>query len=186
MYCYCSVAKSRLPLLWSHALSRKLAEGKEEWPLHLNIQWPPTPTKKFTSLTPNTPPSVLQNSYRIWKNFPLADWWDFTTLSHEHTSHCELLSHSHVQLLVSRCTVAHQAPLSMEFSRQAYWSGPPCSSPGNLPKPGIEPTSLQSSWIGQRILYHWATREAPEKCVTFKWINRVQTIYILIILKFMW
>ena len=89
MYCYCLVAKSRLPLLWSHALSRKLAEGKEGWLLHLNIQWPPTPTKKFTSLTPNTPPSVLQNSYRTWKNSPLADWWDFTTLSREHTSHCE-------------------------------------------------------------------------------------------------
>ena len=36
-------------------------------------------------------------------------------------------------------TVAHQAPLSMEFSRQEYWSGLPFSSPGNLPDPGIEP-----------------------------------------------
>ena len=36
-------------------------------------------------------------------------------------------------------TVAHQAPLSMEFSRQEYWSGLPCPSPGNLPYPGIEP-----------------------------------------------
>ena len=38
-------------------------------------------------------------------------------------------------------TVAHQAPLSMEFSRQEYWSGLPCTSLGDLPDPGIEPES---------------------------------------------
>ena len=38
-------------------------------------------------------------------------------------------------------TVAHQAPLSMEFSRQEYWSGLPFPIPGDLPDPGIEPTS---------------------------------------------
>ena len=38
-------------------------------------------------------------------------------------------------------TVAHQAPLSMEFSRQEYWSGLPFPSPGDLPEPGIEPRS---------------------------------------------
>ena len=38
-------------------------------------------------------------------------------------------------------TVAHQAPLSMEFSRQEYWSGLPCPHPGDLPHPGIEPGS---------------------------------------------
>ena len=36
-------------------------------------------------------------------------------------------------------TVAHQAPLSMAFSRQEYWSGLPHPSPGDLPNPGIEP-----------------------------------------------
>ena len=39
-------------------------------------------------------------------------------------------------------TVAHQAPLSRGFSRQEYWSALPCPPPGNLPDPGIEPTSL--------------------------------------------
>ena len=38
-------------------------------------------------------------------------------------------------------TVAHQAPLSMEFSRQEYWSGLPFPFPGDLPDPGIEPGS---------------------------------------------
>ena len=37
--------------------------------------------------------------------------------------------------------VAHQAPLSIEFSRQEHWSGLPCTSPGDLPNPGIEPRS---------------------------------------------
>ena len=46
-----------------------------------------------------------------------------------------------VQLCLTLCdpwTVAHQAPLSMGFSRQEYWSGLPFPSPGDLPDPGIE------------------------------------------------
>ena len=38
-------------------------------------------------------------------------------------------------------TVAHQAPLAMEFSREEYWSGEPLSSPRGLPNPGIKPRS---------------------------------------------
>ncbi|CAI9158760.1 unnamed protein product [Rangifer tarandus platyrhynchus] len=41
-------------------------------------------------------------------------------------------------------TAARQAPLPMGFSRQEYWSGLPCPPPGDLPDPGIEPTSLMS------------------------------------------
>ena len=41
-------------------------------------------------------------------------------------------------------TVAHQSPLSIGFSRQEYWSGLPCPSPGDLPDPGMEPLSLMS------------------------------------------
>ena len=37
--------------------------------------------------------------------------------------------------------VGHQAPLSMGFPRQEYWSGLPCPSPGDLPDPGMEPVS---------------------------------------------
>ena len=48
---------------------------------------------------------------------------------------------SHVRLFVTPWTVAHQAPLSMGFSRQEYWSGLPFPSPGDLSNPGIEPTS---------------------------------------------
>ena len=48
---------------------------------------------------------------------------------------------AHVQILVTPWTVAYQAPPSMEFSRQEYWSGLPFPSPGDLPNPGIEPRS---------------------------------------------
>ena len=50
---------------------------------------------------------------------------------------CWVMSHS-----LQQWTIAHQAPLSMEFSRQEYWSGFPFPSSGNLPDPGIEPGSL--------------------------------------------
>ena len=46
-----------------------------------------------------------------------------------------------VQLFVTPLTVAHEALLSMGFSRPEYWSGLPFPSPGNLPVPGNEPRS---------------------------------------------
>ena len=49
-----------------------------------------------------------------------------------------------VRLFVTLWTVTHQAPLSVGFSRQEYWSGLPCPPPGDLPNPGIEPVSLMS------------------------------------------
>ena len=50
---------------------------------------------------------------------------------------------NHIQLW-DPWTVAHQALLSVEFSRQEYWNGLPFPSPGYLPDPGIKPTSLES------------------------------------------
>ena len=56
-----------------------------------------------------------------------------------------MLSHfSHVQLGATPWTIAHQAPLSMGFSKQEYWSGFPCLPPRDLPDPGIKPESLMS------------------------------------------
>ena len=54
---------------------------------------------------------------------------------------CVLRSFSCIQLFVTPWTAARQAPLSMGFSRQEYWSGLTFPSPGNLPDPGIEPRS---------------------------------------------
>ena len=64
-----------------------------------------------------------------------------------HLSHT--LIYKYMRVLVSKScltlyapwVVAHQAPLSMEFFRQEYWSGLPFPSPGDLPNPGIEPGS---------------------------------------------
>ena len=54
---------------------------------------------------------------------------------------CMLSHFSHVQLFVTLRTLAYQAPLSMEFPRQEYWSRWWFPSPGDLPDPGIEPGS---------------------------------------------
>ena len=64
-----------------------------------------------------------------------------------------------VQLFVTLWTVAHQAPLSMGFSRQEYFSGLPCPPPGDLPDPGIEPASVASPALAGRFF----TTEPPGK-----------------------
>ena len=56
-------------------------------------------------------------------------------------SESEVKSLSRVRLFAIPWTVAHQAPQSMEFSGQEYWSGLPFPSPGDLPNPGIKPGS---------------------------------------------
>ena len=68
---------------------------------------------------------------------------------------------SRVQLFVTPWTVAYQAPPSMGFSRQEYWSGLPFPSPGHLPDPRIEPGSptlqadaLTSEPPGKKICVH--------------------------------
>jgi len=73
---------------------------------------------------------------------------------------CMLSHFSHVWLFVNLWTIAHQAPLSMEFSRQEYWSGLPCPPPGDLPDPGMEPTSLISPTLEGRFFTTSATWEA--------------------------
>ena len=73
---------------------------------------------------------------------------------------------SHVQLFATPWTVPYQAPSSIEFFRQEYWSGLPFPSPRNLLNPGIEPRSpaLQANallsireawWIESSSLYFW-------------------------------
>ena len=71
----------------------------------------------------------------------------------------------HAKLLQSRPTlcdpVAHQAPLSMGFSRQEYWRGLPFPPPGDRPDPGTEPTSLMSSALAGGFFTTRATWETP-------------------------
>ena len=59
-----------------------------------------------------------------------------------HVHACVLSNFTHVWLFAILWTIARQAPLSMGFFRQEYWSGLPCPPPGDLPNPGTEPVSL--------------------------------------------
>ena len=88
---------------------------------------------------------------------------------------CTLSRFSRVWLFVTPWTVARQAPLSMGFSRQEYWSEWPCPPPRDLPDPGIEPRSPVSPALAGRFSSHWAAWEAPKD----------RDIYILLFL-FLW
>ena len=78
---------------------------------------------------------------------------------------CVLSSFSCAWLLTAPWTKAHQAWLSMGFSRQEYWSGLPCPPPGDLPNPRIKPTPL--------FLLHWQAGSLPpgrhSKYTRIKW-----------------
>ena len=66
-------------------------------------------------------------------------------------THCYAVL-SHVQLFATPWTEVHQAPLSMGFSRQEYWSLLPFPTAGYFPNPGIKPTSLPSLTLA-RVLF---------------------------------
>ena len=81
--------------------------------------------------------------------------------------HPGLPAYMHAKLLQSCQTlhdpmdgIAHQAPLSMGFSRQKYWGGLPFPTPGDLSNPGIKPMSLTSPALSGRFFTISATWEA--------------------------
>ena len=81
---------------------------------------------------------------QIWET---QQWpWDwkrsvFIPIPKKQSERKKVKSLSHVQLFATLWTVAYQAPLSMGFPRQEYWSGLSFPSPEDLPDPGIEPRS---------------------------------------------
>ena len=84
------------------------------------------------------------------------------TQSHTHTQISErkkVKSVGHVWLVATPWTVFYQAPQSKEFPRQEYWSEQPFPSPGYLPDPGIEPTSLHY----RQTLYRLSHHESPHR-----------------------
>ena len=84
--------------------------------------------------------------------FPLdgdSPWFHFGSIpmvSRVYVCACVLSCFSCVQLFVTLWTVAHQAPLSVGFSRQEYWRGLTCSLPADLLHPGIQPASRLLYW----------------------------------------
>ena len=102
----------------------------------------------------HTRPPCLSPTPRVDLNScPLSQWCHPTISSSvvpfssclqsfpANTWRSEVKSLSRVRLFVTQWTVAYQAPPSMGFSRQEYWSGLPFPSPGDLPDPGIKPGS---------------------------------------------
>ena len=88
-----------------------------------------------------------------WNVFPLR-WWVVKPdlgMGSEVKWRSEVKSLSRVQLFATPWTVTHQAPPSMGFFRQEYWSGLPFPSPGDLSDPGIKPRSpaLQADALGK-------------------------------------
>ena len=90
-----------------------------------------------------------------------------------------VLSHfSRVRLSPTLWTVGRQAPLSVGFSRQEYWSGLPCPPPGDLPGPGINPSLLpllhwqvgSSSLVPAGKLLIWMNRRIPTPFYLRSWV----------------
>ena len=71
----------------------------------------------------------------------------------EWLSVCVLSRFSHIPLFTTLWTVAPQAPLSLGFSRQEYWSGLPCPFLGKSSQTGIKPASLTCP-ADRQVLYH--------------------------------
>ena len=98
------------------------------YPLIPNCQFFPPPR-----LSPLATTSLL---WCLWVFFCFVDRFIYVIFCA-----CMLSHFSYVWLFAILCTIACQAPLSMGFSRQEYWSGLPCPSSGDLPDPGIESIS---------------------------------------------
>ena len=115
--------------------------------------------KLFTFLRPfvSAVGALLLWDLRGFSDYKMLRFLDLQYLSHFYYVCCSLSCFSQVWLFATLWTVAHQAPLSMEFSRQEHWSGLPCPPPGDLPGPGMEPGSLLSSALAGRLFTTSAT-----------------------------
>ena len=112
----------------------------------------------FGSLRRSTDP---EHDMKVSLNFLKSSPFSQMTLFQRWGVVAQLLSH--VQLFATPWTVARQAPLSMEFSRQEHWSGLPVPTLGYLSDSRIKPTSLCVSCVGRQIIYHCTTWEVLEK-----------------------
>ena len=142
--------------------------------------WPPK-KKKVESEQDGR---MEQGEPRPWCKISLevSHWAEITRLWHPHPPYCVqslvrgcprvcvLCRFSRVRLFTTPWTVARQAPLSMGFPRQEYWSGFTCPPPGNLPDPRIEPAApavqaeslpLSHQGISRQLLYHESHLGSP-------------------------
>ena len=112
------------------------------WPLLKSLQSCPTLCNPIDGSPPGSSvPGILQARTLEWFAISFSNAWKWKV---------KVKSLSHVQLLATPWTTAHQAPLSMGFSRQENVSGLPFPSPGDLSDPEIGPTSLTSLVLSGR------------------------------------
>ena len=93
----------------------------------------------------STVPGILQARTLEWVAISFSNAWKWKV---------KVKSLSHVQLSVTPWTAAYQAPPSMRFSRQEYWSGVPLPSPVGLHRT-VQIQLLQHYWLGHRLGLPW-------------------------------
>ena len=121
-------------------------EGQEPSNCYSQAEWLPHRKSRSNSM------GLLRETK--WGNWGYCAWKTMENIANTHlllTFVSLVLScFPHVQLFVTPQTAACQAPLSMGFSRQEYWSGLLCPPPGDLPNPGLNPRLL-----------HWQVDSLP-------------------------
>ena len=115
-----------------------------------------------------SPPICLFYPQSFLLFFPICNWQNTLCV-------CVLGHFSHAWHFATLWTVAHQAPLSIGFSRQEYWNGWPCPPPADLSDPGIEPTSPVSPALQADSL---PTAPPGKPKIHFRWAKYV---YIFIV-----
>ena len=108
----------------------------------------------FSPQMPETP------SFLHWQESPWLCIKHLSSTNFCNRDVCALSHFSCVWFFATPWTTARQAPPSMGFSRQEYWSGWPCPPSGDLPNPGIEPASLMSPALTGRFFTTGTTWEA--------------------------
>ena len=126
--------------------SRSVLENPMDW-----RAWWATAHGITKSLTQLKRLNMDTHAYVLW--FWGAHCWTHQRVPAQAACLCMLNPFSRVQLFATLWTIALQAPLSMGFSRQEYWSGFTYPRPGELPNPGIKPASL--------CLLHWQVGYLP-------------------------
>ena len=118
---------------------------------------------------PNPPVKTSSQMGRCWALSWLRDFTspDLSFSTNQMEKQCVLSRFSGVQLFTTPWTVAHQAPLPMEFSRPEYCSGLPFRHPGDLPDPGTKPASLPSSALAGGFFITSTTWKSNNPC----WIS---------------
>ena len=104
-------------------------------------------------------------------------WNVFFKVRHNNncTAHVCVCVSSVLSIFVTPWTIALQAPLMMEFSRQEYWSGLPFPTPGDLHYPGIEPASSVST-VSPALAGRFFTTEPPGKTHSLCWSESVKSL----------